>query len=143
VPEETATTLLAVRAAAQGCDFDELARLALADGVFTASFGDDFTEEGDLAAFWREAEARDEITAVLVHLTTMRRSSVDTTGPDGTPETLHVSPRALHDDDEAARAEVLDVFGPEAEGWWADGQYLGWRLGITSAGEWRFFVVGD
>ncbi len=25
----------------------------------------------------------------------------------------------------------------------ADGQYLGWRVGITADGTWRFFVQGD
>ncbi|HUF33921.1 MAG TPA: hypothetical protein VMN58_12015 [Acidimicrobiales bacterium] len=146
IPEQVATTLLAVRSAAQRCDYDDLAELALADGTFTASFGEAFAESADLAAYWRaeEGEREEPITAIIVHLTTMSRSKVDTTVADGAAETLYVAPRALHDDDdEAARQEVVDVFGEEAEEWFGDGQYLGWRLGFTEDGEWRFFVFGD
>lgn len=25
----------------------------------------------------------------------------------------------------------------------ADGQWLGWRLGITAEGDWQFFISGD
>jgi hypothetical protein len=143
VPEATASTLLAIRSAAQACDYDTLAGLALADGTFTATFGQDFDDPGALADHWRQREPEDQVTAVLVRLTTLTRSTVESTGPDGSPTTLHVAPRALHEDGGVIRQEVVDAFGPEAEQWWADGQYLGWRLGVTDDGHWWFFVSGD
>lgn len=37
-----------------------------------------------------------------------------------------------------------DALGADRiEGWWADGMYLGYRVGIDENGDWRFFVIGD
>lgn len=145
VPEPVATTLLAIRSAAQSCDYDELGELAFADGTFTASFGLDFEGAEDLAAHWRQEEQdRDEpVTATIVHLTTMSRAQNQTTDATGEELTMYVAPRAFAEDDEAARQEVIDVFGPEAEAWFVDEGYVGWRIGITEDGDWRFFVQGD
>jgi hypothetical protein len=142
VPEATATTLIAIRSAAQSCDYDGLAGLALADGRFSADF-QEMEDPDELAAYWRRVEEEGEpLTARIVHLTTMSRAEVPVTEPDGREIALHVAPRALHEDDDDARQEVLDVFGEEAEQWFADGQYLGWRMGVTGEGDWRFLVVG-
>jgi hypothetical protein len=42
------------------------------------------------------------------------------------------------------RADLVARYGADAlEQWEAAGSYLGWRIGITEAGDWRFFVAGD
>ncbi|MGH3441696.1 MAG: hypothetical protein ACRDUY_06570 [Nitriliruptorales bacterium] len=54
-------------------------------------------------------------------------------------------PRAQSEDaTDADRQDLYDLFGEETvDGWYADGMYLGWRLGITAEGDWQFFVAGD
>jgi hypothetical protein len=146
VPEEVATTLMAARSAAQRCDYRELADLALADGDFTASFGEGFDDAGSLADHWQQLEHVDgePLTARIVRLVQLPKAMVRTTGTTGEPETIYVSPRALHEDSEEARQEVVEAFGAEAETWWAaDDQYVGWRIGVSDSGEWRFLVHGD
>jgi hypothetical protein len=144
VPDRIVAAMESVREAAQACDYTRLAEIALADGEFNATFGEDFTEVDALAAYWEEREADEQITGVLARLVQMRVSEVDTTGGgEGEAVRMVVAPRALHDDDDEAREELISVFGAEAEGWYADGQYLGWRVGFTGDGDWRFFVSGD
>lgn len=53
--------------------------------------------------------------------------------------------RSLEQDaTEADRRALEDALGSErVADWWADGMYLGYRVGIDEHGEWRLFVIGD
>jgi hypothetical protein len=145
VPDEVATTLVAIRSGAQRCDFEGLAELALEDGRFASGFDDEPGGPEALAAHWRaREEAGEPVTAVLVHLTLMEAVEVPVAGADGEEEeVLHVVPRAAHEDDDEARRAVIDAFGEEAEAWFAPEGYVGWRLAVAADGGWRWFVAGD
>lgn len=147
VPDATARTLMELVSAAQSCDYQRLAEIALGgDGVFTASFGRGFDSAADLAAYWADLEAdhSEPITAIVVKLAGLPTYSTVATRPDGTDVDIHVSPRAQSDDATAADDQaVLDAFGETARNWWADGMYLGWRMGVTADGDWQFLVAGD
>jgi hypothetical protein len=130
---------------AQREDLDSLARLALdGDTPFTASFGQDVSTPTELVALW-ERVGRDE---VLDHLTALVQLPAwyETVGqlPDGQAVSIHVTPRFMHEPTPANRSILEAQLGAEAvEAGIADGQWLGWRLGITAAGDWQFFVSGD
>lgn len=104
----------AIRAAAEAGDWDALASQIPADG-FTSSFGGDGTEApADHIAHYQQVEAEGtDILGILADLLA---------GP-------------------AARQPDADlwVWPPE----FLDDGYLGWRLGITPDGTWRFLVAGD
>lgn len=123
---------------AQRGDPDSLARLALGgDTPFTASFGDDVTTPTELVALW-ERIGRDE---VLDHLTELVQLSdcYETVGqlPGGQAVSIHVTPRFMHAPTAANRATLEEQLGGEAvEAGIADGQCLGWDLGITAEGDW-------
>jgi hypothetical protein len=61
------------------------------------------------------------------------------------PFVFYVWPSAyLVDADEAAWAAVAGLYTAEEIETMRDyGGFIGWRVGITEAGEWRFFVAGD
>jgi hypothetical protein len=145
VPEPVALKIAAIIAAAQACDFDRLAELAL-DGQapFSASFGG--IDDGRLAEYWRELEASGEpVTATLVNLLLMPMFEVVAQHGDEQPLTIHVAPRLMAEDaTDADRAAAEDIFGAEqVAAWMADGQYVGYRVGITAGGDWQFFLAGD
>jgi hypothetical protein len=57
---------------------------------------------------------------------------------------IYVTPRFMHEPTNANRAALEARMGAEAvESFIADGQWLGWRLGITAEGDWQFLVKGD
>jgi hypothetical protein len=126
-------------------DLDSLARLALdGDAPFTASFGDEVTTPAQLVALW-ERIGREE---VLDHLTALvlLPDWYETVGqgPDGQAVSINVTPRFMHEPTAANRAVLEEQLGAAGvEAGLADGQWLGWRLGITDDGDWLFFVSGD
>jgi hypothetical protein len=130
---------------AQRGDLDSLARLALdGDAPFTASFGDEVTTPAELVGLW-ERIGRDE---VLEHLDALVRLPdwYETVGrlPDGQAASIHVTPRFMHEPTAANRSVLEQRLGAtKVEAGIADGQWLGWRLGITADGDWMFFVSGD
>jgi hypothetical protein len=147
VPAATAERMAAIIAAAQGCDYAELAALAFEEGGrFTATFGDDFGDEASLAAYWQALEeAGEPVTEILVKLMTLPTHVSVATRSDGTDVAIHVAPRLMGEGPTAEnRSELDDLFGEDqVDAWMADGMYLGWRVGITADGEWMFFVIGD
>lgn len=147
VPVDEAERMFAAIAdAATAGDLDRLAELALAGGSsFTASFGATFSTPAELADFWRELDADGvrvaDTIAALVSLPTYSTVAV---GVDGDPVEIHVSPRVMSEDATPADLdEARAVLGDRVDDWFADGQYLGWRLGVDADGNWRFFVFGD
>lgn len=62
----------------------------------------------------------------------------------GEPIAIYVTPRFMHETTDANRRLLEEALGVEAvRAGIVDGQWLGWRLGIDAAGDWRFFVSGD
>jgi hypothetical protein len=124
---------VALLAAAVAGDWDAIGALLPTDGQFTSSFGG----ETDHIAFYRSLEQ--DLTSEIVALLEGPFAQNDDffIWPD-----LHVRvPFAIGDDE---RAESEARYGAEAlEQWEGAGAYLGWRIGITSTGDWRFFVAGD
>ena len=119
--------------AARAADWDALGDLIPTDTLFTSNFGG----QTDHLAVYRDTEPDllAEIEALLE-------------GPFVTlddiivwPELYARVPFAFGADE---RADLVERYGADrlAE-WEGAGEYLGWRIGITAAGEWIFLVAGD
>ncbi len=130
---EAAATREALLAAAVADDWGVIGALFPEDGQFTSNFGG---ETGHIA-FYRSLDL--DLTAEIVAL--LEGPFAQRDGFFIWPE-LHVRVPFEFAADE--RADLEARFGGDAlEQWEAAGSYLGWRIGITEAGDWRFFVAGD
>ena len=133
LPTGVAEMRRAIAEAAVACDYEALEGLALSENTFTYSFGNG--EEP--AAFWRDAEGRgEEPLALLVRLLAL---------PNVKEGRLYTWPsaagaRATDEDWEALEAVFTEE---EIAQWRRFGAYIGYRVGITSAGDWAFYVAGD
>lgn len=140
LPAAVADTRRAILRAAVACDYDRLEELALSgDAAFTYSFGDDDRP----AEFWRQLEATgEEPLSILVRTLSLpwARESLEVE-----PYVFYVWPSAyLIDADDAAWEALAGLYTPdEIELFREYGSFIGWRVGITEAGQWRFFVAGD
>jgi hypothetical protein len=133
LPEPVAAKREAIFGAAVACDYEGLA--ALAPEGLRFSFGD----ETDAAEYWRQLEAQGEDPmAKLARILTL---------PYGRDEAENYAwpsahgPSPTDEDWEAVvglypRAQVEEMR-------MAGVGYLGYRVGITPAGEWIYFVAGD
>ncbi len=140
LPSSVAETRRAILRAAAACDYDRLEALALQGGhAFTYSFGDNARP----AEYWRGLEAAGEDPLAML---------VRTLSLPWARETLEVEPFAFYvwpsayliDSDEAAWEAVAGLYSPEEiETMREYGGFIGYRVGITEDGEWRFFVAGD
>jgi hypothetical protein len=136
--EPVAEKVTEIAEAAAGCNANGLAALASDD--ITTTFGPGSGPE-DIASW----QPDDERFAVLGELLNMNREVTEM--PDGSR--LYVWPAAFAYDTwdeipDAAIDELLRIYTQEE----LDqisllGSYGGWRIGITEAGEWIFFVAGD
>lgn len=153
LPEQTRYIAIEIAAMAEAGDLDGLARLALQSPVeqprgtpgsgFTASFDQEVSTPEELVALWEEI-GRDEVLGTLIALVNLP-DWYPTPGTDAADEpiTIHVTPRFMHEPTAGNRALLEEQLGAEVvEANIADGQWLGWRLGITAQGEWLFFVTG-
>ena len=130
--------LTRIAEAAAACNATGLAALASDD--ITTTFGPDGGPE-DIAS-WQPDDERFGIIAALFNMT-----HAVTEMPDGS--TLYVWPAAFayetwDEVPDAAIDELLRIYTQEE----LDqisllGSYGGWRIGITEAAEWIFFVAGD
>jgi len=139
LPEVVAEMRAAVFAAASNCDWGELGSLLSPDG-FRFSFGGD----ADAIARWQQLEAdgfgpmrflaellnRPFAEQDLGEVTYYWWPSAFVTGWDEVPPADREALRPLFDD--ADFAGFADF-----------GAYIGYRVGITGAGEWVVFVAGD
>jgi hypothetical protein len=136
-----------IREAATENDLERLAELALGgDGGFTASFGLTFNTPEELAAYWSRLQDEGEpITDTILGLLCLPVHTSVAASPTGEERVIFVSPRVMSDQATAEdRRQLEEALGAErVRDWWADGMYLGWRMGIDEAGDWRFFVIGD
>lgn len=143
--EEAQGTLDQIEALAEEGDLEGLAELALTGEVlFTASFGQEFTDAEDLADFWAEVEGP-SIPDVILGLLDAGYHQTLATYPDGTQVPIFVTPAVMGEGSTAEDRERLEsIFGTETvTRWFGDGMYLGWRMGVDADGNWRFLVIGD
>jgi hypothetical protein len=146
LPAPVAATAAAIREAAGAGDWDRLARLALAEPTpFTASYGEDFTTPTALASYWRGLAAQEPLRDVVVGLVTLDDWFVTPASDGQGGETLiYVTPRFHHEPTDANRLALERAIGAErVAASMVGGQHLGWRIGITTDGDWRFLVTGD
>ena len=119
--------------AARAEDWDAVAALIPGDTLFTSNYGGD----DDHIAYYRALD--DDVLAEVVALLEGDLAQVDdiTVWPE-----LHARVPFAFGADE--RAALEERYGVDAlTEWEAAGAYLGWRIGITDAGEWVFLVAGD
>ena len=123
-----------IAAAAVACDYERLQELALAVGDgFTYSYGG----ETSAADYWAGAEERGEdVMRILVEV--LRQ-------PGHEYQEHWVWPRAYADaPSDADWAALAGSYSQEQiDAFRESGSYLGYRVGITPAGDWSFFVAGD
>lgn len=146
VPSEQAqATLDQIEALAEAGDLQGLAELALTGEVlFTASFGQEFNDAAELAAFWADIDGP-SIPDVILGLLDAGYHQTFATYPDGTEVPIFVTPAVMGEDSTVEDRERLEsIFGTETvTRWFGDGMYLGWRMGVDADGNWRFLVIGD
>jgi len=133
LPAEVLATREALLAAARAGDWDAIGALIPTDTLFTSNFGG----ETDHLAVYRASET--DVLAEIVAL--LEGSFVTLDDITVWPELYARVPFAFGADE---RTALEDRYGADrlAE-WEAAGDYLGWRIGITAAGEWIFLVAGD
>jgi hypothetical protein len=133
LPEAVATLRTQIAAAAQACDYDRLQELALAEDGFTYSFGG----ETSAADYWAGAEERGE-PIMKILLESLRQTGHLYQGN-------WVWPTAYSDTPTDADWAALSGLYPadQLTSWREQGQFLGYRVGITPGGDWQFFVAGD
>ena len=135
LPDAVATLRDQIAAAAVACDYDALQELALQGGPgFTASYG----SETSAADYWRGEEERGgKPLARLVEIlaTPFGRNEAD----------FYAWPSAYTDKPTEAQWQALEGIytHDEIASFKELGSYLGYRVGITPAGDWQFFVAGD
>lgn len=140
LPPAVAEMRRAILRAAVACDYARLEELALAGGdVFIYSFGNG----GSPAEYWREGESRGEEAMAMMVRTLGLPYSRETLDID--PYVLYIWPSAyLVESGEEDWTALAELYSPEdIELFKEYGSFIGWRVGITETGDWRFFVAGD
>lgn len=137
MPAEVAALRDLLADAALRCDEQLLFTAIEESGLFSYSFGD----QGDAIGFWWELEAAgDEPYRRIVDVLSTTPALAD--GGE-----VWVWPGLTTGREETRTPELLaelDGWADEADLGDMDGAgYLGWRIGISTDGEWRFFVRGD
>lgn len=140
LPPAVAEMRQAIIEEAVACNFDQLQALAL-DGspAFNYSFGEPM-EGGTPGAFWEEQEEQGEdVLATLVNVLNMPFTQQD--GAYVWPFAYSLDFSKLSPDERATLEQYFTA--EEVDGWEQAGGYLGYRAGITQAGDWTYFVAGD
>jgi hypothetical protein len=140
LPPLVALVRTAIAEAARARDYEALEQLAFTFGdEFTYSF-DEPTVEGSPGHFWRELEDQgDDVLTTLKKLLEMPYAHLD--GVYVWPSVAIVPWSEVSRRD---REALRRGFGDEQICFWEEfGAYIDYRVGITSQGDWRFFVAGD
>lgn len=140
LPPAVAEMRRAILRAAVACDYARLEELALAGGeTFIYSFGNG----GGPAEYWREAEAAGENAMEMLVRTLALPYARETF--DIEPYLFYVWPSAyLVESGEEDWTALAELYTPEEIELFKEyGSFIGWRVGITETGDWRFFVAGD
>lgn len=128
-----------IKAASAG-DFDVLEELAFAlSDDFTYSF-DEPTLGGHPSRYWRELEEQGgDVSAGMIRLLEMPHAELDDTYVWPSVAVKEWSEIASSD-----REALRRGFGRDQVRFWEEfGRYVGYRIGITSKGDWRFFASVD
>jgi hypothetical protein len=139
-----ADTAAAIQAAVEVEDWEALAELALEGEMpFTATFGEELTTVDELASYWRGLNTEEDLPRIMTALLTLPNwTSRAPDTADGL--VIHVTPAFMHNPSVANQRALEDALSAEwLDMQMADGQYLGWRIGINEDGDWLFFVQGD
>jgi hypothetical protein len=145
LPAPAMTTAREIFIQARRGDLPALAGLALDGGrPFTASFGDEVTTPPQLVGLWEQIGREEVLRAMLALVALPDWYETSSTDAAGEQIAIFVTPRFMHEPTSANRAALeQQLSAAEVEASIADGQWLGWRLGITADGDWLFFVKGD
>jgi len=133
LPEAVSTLRTQIAAAAVACDYDRLQELALEQDGFTYSYGG----ETSAADYWAGEEERGR-PVLKILLESLRQNGHLYQGN-------WVWPTAYSDTPTDADWSALSGLYPadQLTNWKEQGQFLGYRVGITPTGDWQFFVAGD
>ena len=133
LPAAVADTRREIAAAAVACDYDRLQAIALEQDGFTYSYGG----ETSAADFWAGEEERGE-QPMRILVESLRQDGHEYQGNWVWPEAYADNPS-----DEAWQ-QLSGLYPPDQiTSWREQGQFLGYRVGITPDGDWQFFVAGD
>lgn len=142
LPPPVDETRRAIVSAAVACDFEKLAQLAsTGDARFTFSYGGG----GAVADHWAAAEeAGEEPLRRLVAILGTPPRVVTAAEPDHVVWPSAFAYERWSDVPEPDRQALQDIYSQEElEQFARFGSYVGYRVGVTSDGEWIFFVAGD
>jgi hypothetical protein len=133
LPAPVADVRSRIAEAAVECDYERLQAIALEVDGFTYSYGG----ETSAADFWAGAEERGE-QPLKILVESLRQPGHEYQGN-------WVWPSAYTDTPSDADWQALSgLYTPDQiRSWREQGQFLGYRVGITPAGDWQFFVAGD
>ena len=137
LPRAVASMRLRIIAAARRCDYAALERLGKAGRGFTFTYG----AERSAAAFWRALERAGPAPRPMAAL--VKVLSMPFTRDEARSYTW---PPAHRERPTARDWQALRTLYPAAliERMRRGGSgYLGYRVGITAAGDWQYFVAGD
>jgi hypothetical protein len=137
VPAAAVATWEALSTAALDCDYDALDQVAVVgDGVVRYTFGEQSPDE-TIGAHLRAREADGEpVLRILAQILGLRAVRAD--GMWAWPA-AH-GPTPTDDDWRALEA----IYPPDQiAAWKQQGSFLGYRVGITDAGDWQYFIAGD
>lgn len=138
LPAAVLTTREALLAAARADDWDAVGALMSTELRFTSNYGG----ETDHVAYLSGLEEDVLAEVVLLLEDPYERVGEVQVGEVFVWPELHARvPFAVTDEE---RPDLEARFGADALAEWeAAGTYLGWRIGITTEGEWIFLVAGD
>lgn len=134
---EARATREALLEAAGADDWDAVASLIPTDAMFTSNYGG----ETDHVAYYRGLDED-----VLAEVVLLLEAPFDYVGDIQVGEVfvwpeLHARVPFVVSEDE--RASLIERYGADAlADWEAAEAYLGWRIGITTDGDWLFLVSG-
>jgi hypothetical protein len=133
LPAPVAETRREIAAAAVACDYERLQAIALEQDGFTYSYGG----ETSAADYWAGEEERGE-QPMRILVESLRQDGHLYQGNWVWPEAYADAPS-----DEAWQ-KLSGLYPPDQiTSWREQGQFLGYRVGITPDGDWQFFVAGD
>lgn len=103
------------------------------------------TSADELVAFWGEVGRQEVLGAIRGLIGLPNWYETESRDSAGEVVAIFVTPRFMHELSNAENRRLLEeALGADyVESSVGDGQYLGWRLGVTEDGDWQFFVSGD
>jgi hypothetical protein len=142
LPNRVAELRLAIAEAAVGCQYRRMEALARANGEsFTFTFGG----AEDPARYWRRQEKSDE--EPMRYLVGMLDRPYGKVSAGDLLTYVWPSAYAYQTWAEVPREDrraLRPLYGDEDFEQFAEfGSYIGYRVGITDAGDWLYFVAGD